>query len=237
MGVRQYLYRHSPPACSLCSILGGCPAAGCRSHRASVATLSTGALAATLNFPHVEACASGDFVNERSPPARACRGTCQWRLDHGRRPQGSRLRQHLGGARTPHALVLIPFQSCTCACVATLSTCSSEVTSNLAQAHVRASCSAARSLEPPALAKVLAQPLIGSPSLVAVAHTWPLCPRAAEHLGGARKPHAVFLMPFQSCTCAAVATLSTCSLEVTCNLKDPACANIWAEPANRTLFF
>ena len=169
--------------------------------------------------------------------------------------------ERLGGARKPHAVVLLPFETCTracvatlctcsseftpdlaqahaslscpparaleppalatrctCACLVTLSTCSSEITSYLAQAHVRASCSAARSLEPPALAQLSAQTLIGEPSPVVAAHTWPLCPRAAGYLGGARKPYAVFLMPFQSCTCACVATLSTCSSEVTCNL-------------------
>ena len=148
MGVRHYLYRHSPPPCSLYSILGGCRAAGCRSHRASVATLSTGALAATLNCPHLEACASGDFVNERSPPARACRGTCQWRLDHGRRPHGSRLRQHLGGARKPHAVVSLYSLLGRCraagcrshrASVATLSTCASAGTLNFPHVEARAS--------------------------------------------------------------------------------------------------
>ena len=109
---------------------------------------------------NVEARASGDF-------------------GHGPSPQGSRLRKHLGGARKPHAVVLMTFKSCSSACVATLSTCSSAVTSNLAQAHVRASCSAGRSLEQLAFAIFPAQPLIGSHSAVAVVHTWPLCPRAA----------------------------------------------------------
>ena len=91
---------------------------------------------------NVEARASGDF-------------------GYGPSPQGSCLRKHLGGARKPHAVALITFKSCNTACVATLSTCSSAVTSNLAQAHVRASCSAGRSLEQPAFAIFPAQPLIG----------------------------------------------------------------------------
>ena len=41
-----------------------------------------------------------------------------------RSPQGSRLRQHLGGARKPHAVVLMTFTSCSSAYVATLSTSS-----------------------------------------------------------------------------------------------------------------
>ena len=61
-------------------MLGGYRAAGCRSHRASVATLSTCASPAIPNFAHVEARASGVFVHGRSPQARACRGTCKWRL-------------------------------------------------------------------------------------------------------------------------------------------------------------
>ena len=119
---------------------------------------------------NVEARASGDF-------------------GHGPSPQGSRLRKHLGGARKPHAVVLIPCQSCTHACVATLSTCSSEITSNLAQADVRASCSAARSLEPPALAKASSQPLIGKPSPVPVGHTWSLCLRSAGEHHQTLRPH------------------------------------------------
>ena len=109
---------------------------------------------------NVEARASGDF-------------------GYGPSPQGSRLRKHLGGARKPHAVALITFKSCSTACVATLSTCNSAVTSNLAQAHVRALCFAGRSLEQLAFAVFPAQPLIGSHSAVAVVHTWPLCPRAA----------------------------------------------------------
>ena len=104
--------------------------------------VATSSMGGALKHAHVEARASGDF-------------------GHGRSPQGSRLRQHLGGARKPHAVVLMTFKSCSSACVATLSTCSSEVTSNLAQAHVRASCSAGRSLEQPAFAIFPAQPLIG----------------------------------------------------------------------------
>ena len=61
-------------------MLGGYRAAGCRSHRASVATLSTCASPAIPNFAHVEARASGVFVHGRSPQARAGRGTCTWRL-------------------------------------------------------------------------------------------------------------------------------------------------------------
>ena len=93
--------------------------------------------------------------------------------------------------------------------MANLSRCSSDLTSTFALAHVRALCSVATSLQPPALAPVLAQPLIGEPAPVVAAHTWPLCPRAAEHLGRARTPHAVVLIPFQTCTRACVATLST----------------------------
>ena len=158
--------------------------------------VATSSMGGALKHAHVEERASGDF-------------------GHGRSPQGSRLRQHLGGARKPHAVVLMTFKSCSSACVATLSTCSSEVTSNLAQAHVRASCSAARSLEPPALAQLSAQTLIGEPSPVVAAHTWPLCPRAAELLGGARKHHAAVLLPFVTCIRACVATLCTCSSEFT----------------------
>ena len=95
-----------------------------------------------LKHAHLKERASGDF-------------------GHGPSLQGSRLRKHLGGARKPHAVVLMTFKSCSNACVATLSTCSSAVTSNLAQAHVRASCSASRSLEQPAFAVFPAQPLIG----------------------------------------------------------------------------
>ena len=80
---------------------------------------------------------------------------------HGRSPQGSRLRQHLGGASKPHAVVLMTFKSCSSACVATLSTCSSEVISTLAQAQVRASCFAGRSLDQLAFARLPAKPLIG----------------------------------------------------------------------------
>ena len=56
---------------------------------------------------HVEARASGDF-------------------GHGRRPEGSRLRQHLGGARKlpVQAVYRLTFRSCTSAYVATLSTSS-----------------------------------------------------------------------------------------------------------------
>ena len=104
--------------------------------------VATSSMGGALKHAHVEARASGDF-------------------GHGRSPQGSRLRQHLGGARKPHAVVLMTFTSCSSACVATLSTCSSEVTSNLAQAHVRASCSAGRSLQQAAFAIFPAQPLIG----------------------------------------------------------------------------
>ena len=88
---------------------------------------------------NVEARASGDF-------------------GHGPSLQGSRLRKHLGGARKPHAVVLMTFKSCSSACVATLSTCSSAVTSNFAQARVRASWSAGRSLEQPACAIFSAEP-------------------------------------------------------------------------------
>ena len=104
--------------------------------------VATSSMGGALKHAHVEERASGDF-------------------GHGRSPQGSRLRKHLGGARKLHAVVLMTFKSCSSACVATLSTCSSEVTSNLAQAHVRASCSAGRSLEQPAFAIFPAQPLIG----------------------------------------------------------------------------
>ena len=92
-----------------------------------------------LKHAHLEARASGDF-------------------GHGPSPQGSRLRKHLGGARKPHAVVLVTFRSCSSACVATLSTCSSAVTSNFAQARVRASWSAGRSLEQPACAIFSAEP-------------------------------------------------------------------------------
>ena len=88
---------------------------------------------------NVEARASGDF-------------------GHGPSPQGSRLRKHLGGARKPHAVVLMTFKSCSSACVATLSTCSSAVISNFSPAHVRALCSAGRSLDQPAFAKFSAEP-------------------------------------------------------------------------------
>ena len=57
----------------------GYRAAACRSHRASVITLSTKALAAITNFAHAEAPASGDFVHWPNPQARACRGTCKKR--------------------------------------------------------------------------------------------------------------------------------------------------------------
>ena len=100
-------------------------------------------------------------------------------LGHGQSLQRSRLRQHPGGARKPHAVVLVSFRSCSSACVATLSTCSSAVTSNFAHARVRASWSAGRSLEQPAFAIFPAQSLIAEHSAVAVVHTWPLCPRAA----------------------------------------------------------
>ena len=114
---------------------------------------------------NVEARASGDF-------------------GHGPSLQGSRLRKHLGGARKPHAVVLMTFKSCSTACVATLSTCNSAVTSNLEQSHVRAPCFAGRSLERPAFAVFPAQSLIAEHSAVAVVHTWPLCQRAPgqQHL-------------------------------------------------------
>ena len=57
----------------------GYRAAACRSHRASVVTLSTWASAAIPNIAHVQAPPGGDFVHGRSPQARACRGTCKWR--------------------------------------------------------------------------------------------------------------------------------------------------------------
>ena len=67
--------------------------------------VATSSMGGALKHAHVEARASGDF-------------------GHGRSPQGSRLRQHLGGARKPHAVVLMTFTSCSSAYVATLSTSS-----------------------------------------------------------------------------------------------------------------
>ena len=67
--------------------------------------VATSSMGGALKHAHVEARASGDF-------------------GHGRSPQGSRLRQHLGGARKPHAVVLMTFKCCSSACVATLSTSS-----------------------------------------------------------------------------------------------------------------
>ena len=79
--------------------------------------VATSSMGGALKHAHVEERASGDF-------------------GHGRSPQGSRLRQHLGGARKPHAVVLMSFKSCSSACVATLSTCSSAATSNFAHARI-----------------------------------------------------------------------------------------------------
>ena len=96
-----------------------------------VATLSMGG---ALHHAHVEARASGDF-------------------GHGPNPQGSRLRKHLGGARKTHAALSMSFKSCSSACVATLSTCSSAVT------HVQVATSAmGRALKDPACANIWAEP-------------------------------------------------------------------------------
>ena len=96
--------------------------------------------------------------------------------------------------------------------------------------YLRDAISASSLFSSCALAQVSAQTLIGEPSPVVAAHTWPLCPRAAERLGGARKPHAVVLLPFETCTRACVATLCTCSSEFTPDLAQ-AHASLSCPPA------
>ena len=166
---------------------------GCWSLRACVATLSTRALAATLTFPHAEACSSGDCVNERSPPAPACRGTCQWLFEQGWRPQSSRLGRHLGGARKPHPVVSLDgfgpesAQQAPGAIVVALPVCLC--------AH----------LLPHSTSRMWRHVPVGT-SLMSGA-----CPRG----------HA------EGCSIGASS--------VGGGLEDPACADIWAEPANVAL--
>ena len=73
--------------------------------------VATSSMGGARKHAHAEARASGD-------------------LGHGRSLQGSRLRQHLGGARKPHAVVLMTLTSFISACVATL--CTSSWTAELA---------------------------------------------------------------------------------------------------------
>ena len=96
--------------------------------------------------------------------------------------------------------------------------------------YLRDAISASSLFSSSALAQVSAQTLIGEPSPVVAAHTWPLCPRAAERLGGARKPHAVVLLPCETCTRACAATLCTCSSEFTPDLAQ-AHASLSCPPA------
>ena len=73
--------------------------------------VATSSMGGARKHAHAEARASGD-------------------LGHGRSLQGSRLRQHLGGARKPHAVVSMTLTSFISACVATL--CTSSWTAELA---------------------------------------------------------------------------------------------------------
>ena len=166
---------------------------GCWSLRACVATLSTRALAATLIFPHAEACSSGDCVNERSPPAPACRGTCQWLFEQGWRPQRSRLGRHLGGARKPHPFVSLD-----------------------------------------GFGPESAQQ---GPGAILVALPVCLCAHLLPHSTSRMWRHVPVGTSVMSGACPRDHA-EGCSIGASCvggGLEDPACADIWAEPANVAL--